>query len=193
MRHACLFLVALSLFSRTTVCQNTPDAASKDIQSLSDGFYYKTRQSWQKLEPLAMADSSIWARCLSPGSLRKWSGHFANAESPVRITDKRPTFYISLPQLADIAGRTYIALLIYCYFQPRFGVFGCLTNPATRRVRSRCEYWLGWLAWCLAAGSNSPANATNRARFMGTKVENTVSARSKKVASLTKPGINYAY
>jgi hypothetical protein len=178
MRHACLFLVALSLFPMTTVCQNTPDAASKDIQSLSDGFYYKTRQSWQKLEPLAMAGGGLkhMGKMFVPGLTPQMVWTFRDAESPVRITDKRPTFYIrELPQLADIAGRTYIALLIYCYFQPRFGVFGCLTNPATRRVRSRCEYWLGWLAGCLAAASNSPANARNRARFMGTKVENSVS------------------
>jgi hypothetical protein len=143
----------------TTVCQNTPDAASKDIQSLSDGFYYKTRQSWQKLEPLAMAGGGLkhMGKMFDPGLTPQMVWTFRDAESPVRITDKRPTFYIrELPRLADIAGRTY-------------------------------------LAGCLAAGSNSPAKATNRARFMRTKVENTASARTKKVASLTKPGINYAY
>jgi len=132
----------------TTVCQNTPDAASKDIQSLSDGFYYKTRKSWQKLEPLAMAGGGLkhMGKMFVPGLTPQMVWTFRDAESPVRITDKRPTFYIrELPQLADIAGRTYIALLIYRYFQPRFGVFGCPTNPATRRSAAGVNTGLGGL------------------------------------------------
>ena len=115
MRHACLFLVALSLFSIPTVCQNTPDGAPKDIQSLSDGFYYQTPQGWQKLEQLTMAGGGLKhvGKMFVPGLTPQMVWTFRGAESPVQITDKRPTFCIKeFPQLADIAGRSGRDLLI---------------------------------------------------------------------------------
>ncbi len=115
MRHASLLLVALSLFSIPAVCQNTPDTAPKDIQSLSDGFYYKTSQGWQKLEPLSMVGGGLkhMGKMFVPGLTPQMVWTFRGAESPAQIADKRPTFCIKeLPALADIAGRSGRDLLI---------------------------------------------------------------------------------
>src|SRR6266852_8853264 len=115
MRHACSLLVALSLFSIPAVCQNTPDAVPNDIPSLSDGFYYKASQGWQKLEPLSMAGGGLkhMGKMFVPGLTPQMVWTFRDAESPVQLTNKRPTFYVKeMPQLANIAGRSGRDLLI---------------------------------------------------------------------------------
>src|SRR6266852_70850 len=115
MRHACSLLVALSLFSIPAVCQNTPDAVPNDIPSLSDGFYYKASQGWQKPETLSMADGGLkhMGKMFVPGLTPQMVWTFRGAESPVQVADKRPTFCIKeLPALAEIAGRSGRDLLI---------------------------------------------------------------------------------
>ena len=90
-------------------------AVPQDVQSLSNGFYYKTSQGWQKLEPVAMAGGGLKhvGKMFVPGLTPQMVWTFRDAESPVQIADKKPTFCIKeLPQLADIAGRSGRDLLI---------------------------------------------------------------------------------
>jgi hypothetical protein len=90
-------------------------AVPLDVQALSDGFYYKTQQGWQKLEPLAMAGGGLKhaGKMFVPGLTPQFVWTFRDAESPAQIADKRPTFCIKeLPALANIEGRSRRDLLI---------------------------------------------------------------------------------
>jgi hypothetical protein len=94
--------------------QNTT-TVPQDVQALADGFYYKTPQGWQTLEPLSMAGGGLKhaGKMFVPGLTPQFVWTFRGAESPVQIGDKRPMFYIKeLPMLAAIAGRTERDLLI---------------------------------------------------------------------------------
>jgi len=103
-------LLAVVLF-----CAAQETAAPQDVQSLSDGFYYKTPQSWEKLEPLSMAGGGLKhaGKMFVPGLTPQFVWTFRGAAAPVQIEDKRPTFYIKeLPTLTTIAGRTERDLII---------------------------------------------------------------------------------
>src|ERR1035441_5248699 len=97
------------------VCAAQDTAVPQDVQSLSDGFYYKTPQGWQKLEPLSMAGGGLKhaGKMFVPGLTPQFVWTFRGAEAPVQIENKRPTFYIKeLPMLATVAGRTERDLII---------------------------------------------------------------------------------
>ena len=103
-------LLAVVLF-----CAAQETTVPQDAQSLSDGFYYKTPQGWQKLEPLSMAGGGLKhaGKMFVPGLTPQFVWTFRGAEAPVQIENKRPTFYIKeLPTLATIAGRTERDLII---------------------------------------------------------------------------------
>jgi hypothetical protein len=105
-----LGLLALSIFRGVAAQDKTVESTPP-----SDGFYYKTSQGWQKLEPLAMAGGGLkhMGKMFVPGLTPQMVWTFRGAEAPIQSTDKRPTFCIKeLPQLADIAGRSGRDLLI---------------------------------------------------------------------------------
>lgn len=93
----------------------TPGTASRDVEALSAGFYYKTAQGWQKLEPISLAGGGLKhvGKMFVPGLTPQMVWTFRGAESPIQIEDKRPTFCIKeFPELAGVAGRSQHALLI---------------------------------------------------------------------------------
>jgi hypothetical protein len=103
------------LLAVVLVCAGQDTAVPQDVQSLSDGFYYRTPQGWQKLEPLSMAGGGLKhaGKMFVPGLTPQFVWTFRGAEAPVQIEDKRPTFYIKeLPVLATVAGRTERDLII---------------------------------------------------------------------------------
>ena len=86
-----------------------------DIQALSAGFYYKTQQGWQKLEPLAMAGGGAkhMGKMFVPGLTPQMVWTFRDAESPAQITGRRPVFCVKeMPSLVSIAGRSRRDLVI---------------------------------------------------------------------------------
>lgn len=103
------------MLSVAVLCAGQDTSVPHDVQSLSDGFYYKTSHGWQKLEPLAMAGGGLKhvGKMFVPGLTPQFVWTFRDAESPVQIADRRPTFCIKeLPALANIAGRSGRDLLI---------------------------------------------------------------------------------
>src|SRR5882672_8732347 len=85
----------------TLLCAGQDAAVLQDVKSLSDGFYYKTPQGWQKLEPLTMAGGGLKhaGKMFVPGLTPQMVWTFRDAESPIQIADKRPTFCIKeIPQ-----------------------------------------------------------------------------------------------
>jgi hypothetical protein len=87
----------------------------EDIESLTEGFYYKTPRGWQKLEVISMAGGGLKhvGKMLVPGLTPQYVWTFRGAESPVQIEDKRPMFcVVESPMMAGIAGRTDRDLLI---------------------------------------------------------------------------------
>ena len=80
-----------------------------DIQKLADGFYYKTQQGWQKLEPTQMAGGGLKhaGKMFVPGLTPQMVWTFRGAESPIQIVEPRPTFCIKeQPMLSEMAGRS---------------------------------------------------------------------------------------
>ena len=109
MKQALLCLVALGAVVLISTAQDT------DVQSLADGFYYKTPHGWQTLEVLSMAGGGLKhvGKMLVPGLTPQFVWTFRGAEARVQIGDKKPTFYIKeLPMLSSIAGRSERDLLI---------------------------------------------------------------------------------
>jgi hypothetical protein len=103
-------LLAVVLF-----CAAQETGVPQDTQSLSDGFYYRTPQGWEKLQPLSMAGGGLKhaGKMFVPGLTPQFVWTFRGAEAPVQTEDKRPTFYIKeLPALTTIAGRTERDLII---------------------------------------------------------------------------------
>jgi len=85
------------------------------VQSLADGFYYKTPQGWQKLEALTISGGGLKhvGKMFVPGLTPQFVWTFRDAESPAQIADKKPMFCIKeLPALANIAGRSARDLVI---------------------------------------------------------------------------------
>src|SRR5258706_2208409 len=83
--------------------------APGDVQSLSDGFYYKAPDGWRKLEPITMAGGGLKhvGKMLVPGLTPQMVWTFRGAQAPAQITDKRPIFYVKeLPALPEGGGRT---------------------------------------------------------------------------------------
>jgi hypothetical protein len=110
-----LLLCIIALTIVPLVCSGQEAAVSKEVQSLPDGFYYKTPQGWQKLQPIAMSGGGLKhaGKMFVPGLTPQMVWTFRDAESPAQIADKRPTFCIKeLPALANIAGRSGRDLLI---------------------------------------------------------------------------------
>jgi hypothetical protein len=97
------------------ICKAQDTAVPQDVQALADGFYYKSSQGWQKLEPLSMAGGGLKhvGKMFVPGLTPQFVWTFRDAESPIQIGDKRPTFCIKeSPMMASIAGRSERGLLI---------------------------------------------------------------------------------
>ncbi len=105
-----LLLVILAL-----ACSAQDAAIPGDMQALSDGFYYQSSQGWHKLAPISMAGGGLKhvGKMFVPGLTPQMVWTFRDAESPVQIDEKRPTFCVKeLPALANIAGRSGRDLLI---------------------------------------------------------------------------------
>lgn len=80
-----------------------------DIQSLSDGFYYRDSQGWKALEPISMSGGGLKhaGKMLVPGLTPQMVWTFRGTSAPVQVREMRPTFCIKeLPSLSGIAGRT---------------------------------------------------------------------------------------
>lgn len=108
-------LCAATLAAVVLLCAGQDAAVPQDVQSLSDGVYYKTAQGWQKLEPVSMAGGGLKhaGKMFVPGLTPQMVWTFRDAESPAQIADRRPTFCVKeLPALANIAGRSGRDLLI---------------------------------------------------------------------------------
>jgi hypothetical protein len=91
------------------------DATPKDMQSLSDGFYYKASQGWQKLSPISMAGGGAKhvEKMFVPGLTPQFVWTFRGAEAPVQISERRPTFCVKeSAAMANIEGRTERDLII---------------------------------------------------------------------------------
>lgn len=96
-------------------CRGQDSPIPLDIQSLSDGFYYKTAQGWQRLESITMAGGGLShaGKMFVPGLTPQMVWTFRGTESPAQISDKRPKFCVKeSPALANIAGRSRRDLLI---------------------------------------------------------------------------------
>jgi hypothetical protein len=105
-----LVLTLCAVVAVATLCagQNAT-AVPQDIQSLADGFYYKTTQGWQKLEPLQMAGGGLKhvGKMFVPGLTPQMVWTFRGAKSPIQIAERRPTFCIKeQPMMSEVAGRT---------------------------------------------------------------------------------------
>jgi hypothetical protein len=110
-----IFFCVVILLAVVLFCAAQEPPAEQDPQSLADGFYYKTPQGWQNLEPLSMAGGGLKhaGKMFVPGLTPQFVWTFRGAEAPVQIADKKPTFYIKeQPVLATIAGRTERDLII---------------------------------------------------------------------------------
>jgi len=97
------------------LCAGQEPAALPGVQSLSDGFYYKTAQGWQKLEPLSSSGSGMKhvAKILVPGLTPQIVWRYPGAESHSQIAERKPTFCIKeSPSQADTPGRSGRDLLI---------------------------------------------------------------------------------
>jgi len=113
-RFAVVFCVVI-FAAVTLVCAGQGTAIPQDVQALADGFYYKSSQGWQKLEPLSMAGGGLKhvGKMFVPGLTPQFVWTFRDAESPIQIEDKRPTFCIKeSPMMESIAGRSERDLLI---------------------------------------------------------------------------------
>jgi hypothetical protein len=103
------------LSASALLCLGQDAAVPKDVQSLSDGFYYKATQGWQKMEPISMAGGGTKhiGKMFVPGLTPQVVWTFRGAESPIQMEDRRPTFCVKeLPALTKIAGRNGRDLLI---------------------------------------------------------------------------------
>lgn len=107
----CAFMLSVVVL----LCAGQEPADLQGVKSLSDGFYYKTAQGWQKLEPLSSSGSGMKhvAKILVPGLTPQIVWRYPSAEAPAQIADKKPTFCIkqSLSQ-ADTPGRSGRDVLI---------------------------------------------------------------------------------
>jgi hypothetical protein len=56
-KRALAFLIACAAVAMH--CFGQDATVPRQVQSLSDGFYYQTSQGWQKLEPLTMAGGGL--------------------------------------------------------------------------------------------------------------------------------------
>lgn len=93
--------------------QHSPIPA--DIQSLPDGFYYRTEQGWQPLQVISMAGGGLKhvGKMFVPGLTPQMVWTFRGNQAPVQIEGKRPTFCIKeSAYLANVQGRTERDLLI---------------------------------------------------------------------------------
>jgi hypothetical protein len=103
-------ILAMSFYS---AAQNA--TVPEDVKSLAEGFYYKTAHGWKKLEVISMAGGGLKhvGKMFVPGLTPQYVWTFREAESPVQIEDKRPTFcVVESSMMAGIAGRSDRDLLI---------------------------------------------------------------------------------
>ena len=86
----CMVVVAAVVL----LCAGQDTAVPQDVQSLADGFYYKTAQGWQKLEPLSMAGGGLKhaGKMFVPGLTPQFVWTFRGAEARIQIGDKRRRF-----------------------------------------------------------------------------------------------------
>ena len=112
-RYALFLLLVLSQLA-ISILSAAQSTVPQDVQSLADGFYYKTPQGWQKLEPISMAGGGLKhvGKMFVPGLTPQMVWTFRDAESPVQIENKRPTFCIKempvlLPSLLTSALSAY--------------------------------------------------------------------------------------
>jgi len=114
-KAAITILLFVAMGATPSFCFGQDTAVPKDVQSLSDGFYYKAAQGWQKLEPISMAGGGAkhMGKMFVPGLTPQMVWTYRDAESPAQIADKRPTFCVKeSPEIANISGRSRRDLLI---------------------------------------------------------------------------------
>jgi hypothetical protein len=108
---AAIWLLAIKIL---VAAQNV--IITQDVKALADGFYYhKTAQAWQQLQPISMAGGGLKhvGKMFVPGLTPQYVWTFRDAQSPIQIEDKRPTFCVKeSPMLASVAGRTDRDLII---------------------------------------------------------------------------------
>lgn len=110
-----LLSLAFALSILPLLCMGQQAPVPQDVQALSDGFYYKSPQGWQKLEQLSMAGGGLKhvGKMFIPGLTPQMVWTFRGAESPAQISETKPMFLIKeSPQLAEVEGRTRRDLLI---------------------------------------------------------------------------------
>ena len=115
MRNYLSRYVLVAAASLVAPCIGQDRIIASDVQSLSDGFYYKTAQGWQKLEPISMAGGGMShaGKMFIPGLTPQIVWTFRDAKSPARIAEKRPRFCVKeSPVMANIAGRSRRDLII---------------------------------------------------------------------------------
>lgn len=114
LNHALAYIV-LTLLAVAFISAGQNTGAAQDTQSLSEGFYYKTANGWQKLEPITMAGGGLKhaGKMLVPGLTPQYVWTFRGAQSPIQIADKRPLFCVKeSPYIAGVAGHTDRDLLV---------------------------------------------------------------------------------
>jgi hypothetical protein len=107
-------IVVVALLT-TALCQDAPDVAAQDVQSLADGFYLKKQQQWDPLQSISMAGGGLKhaGKMFVPGLTPQMVWTFRGAEAPVQMSERRPIFIVKeLPMMANIAGRSGRDLVI---------------------------------------------------------------------------------
>jgi len=110
-----LFCCMVMLAATALLCVGQDSAMPQGVKALTDGFYYKTLQGWQKLEPISMSGGGTKhiGKMFVPGLTPQMVWTFRGAEAPFEFDNRRPMFCIKeLPSLAGIAGYSGRDLLI---------------------------------------------------------------------------------
>jgi hypothetical protein len=97
------------------VCQDTQDVAPKNVQSLTDGFYFKNQQAWDKLQPISMAGGGLKhaGKMFVPGLTPQMVWTFRGAKAPIQISEGKPIFIVKESAImASIAGHSGRDLVI---------------------------------------------------------------------------------
>ena len=100
-------LILCAAIASALVCAGQDTAKiPEDVQKLTDGFYYKAQDVWQKLEPTQMAGGGLKhaGKMFVPGLTPQMVWTFRGAESPIQIAEPRPTFCIKEQPNAERGG-----------------------------------------------------------------------------------------
>lgn len=99
----------------TAMCQDSQNMASDNVESLTDGFYFKNQQVWDKLQPISMAGGGLKhaGKMFVPGLTPQMVWTFRGAKALIQLSERNPTFIVKeSPMMANIAGRSGRDLVI---------------------------------------------------------------------------------